>query len=353
MSRETDIVKHAMAAAPSCPGLKIGPYKPVTGKPKDGEQFDGALTIRYRGLTHRYSVEARASLRPETVRHLVAATRGIPVLPAIILVADCVSAAQADLLRKEGIPFLDSAGNAFLDVEGLYVFVSGRRPQQSGVGARSGRLTTQNGLKLVYALLVNAGTEKKAGASLLSGTFRDMAAAANVSLGSVGPVVAELRDQGYVAEDPDGGRILASAGRLLDTWVTAFPERLRPKLVRNRYQVGRRQDWRSLDFRGRGVLWGGEVAAAKMTRYLKPQAVALYTDRSIRDLILDWDLRPDPDGDLELLDVFWGELPGAAWRDCVHPLLAYADLMASRDDRSIAAAKRIYDKHLRKIAGIA
>ena len=64
--------------------------------------------------------------------------------------------------------------------------------------------------------------------------------------------------------------------------------------------------------------------------------------------MLGWDLRVDEEGDVEILDFFWGDLPRAHNGGCVHPLLVYADLVASGEDRNIEVSQRVYDTHLRQ-----
>jgi hypothetical protein len=68
-------------------------------------------------------------------------------------------------------------------------------------------------------------------------------------------------------------------------WVTGFAEQLRPKLVHGRYQ-GTPGWWHNVTLDPETALWGGEVAAAKLTKHLKPQDVILYVDRQKPNAIL-------------------------------------------------------------------
>ncbi|WP_221899846.1 type IV toxin-antitoxin system AbiEi family antitoxin [Bathymodiolus platifrons methanotrophic gill symbiont] len=45
-------------------------------------------------------------------------------------------------------------------------------------------------------------------------------------------------------------------------------------------------------------------------------------------------LRKDPSGDIEILNTFWDVENEANRTDTVHPILIYADLMASGDPRN-------------------
>jgi len=292
-------------------------------------------------------VIATGSLRLETVHRILSAGRDIPVSETFLVVADYVGAAQAELLRKEGMEFIDSAGNVFITIGGLYLFVTGKKPRRGAVKEHVTRQMTRNGLKLVFAFLTDVHRQGDTSQTLLNRPFREIAVAAGVSLGSVGPLMAEIRVRDYIAEDPEGRRMLVDRQRLAETWVIGYTELLRPKLLRQRYRAGRPQNWVNLDLARKDVFWGGEVAAAKMTGYLKPQVVTLYAAKDIRELILAWDLRVDAEGDVEVLETFWGDLPGSLVEDCVHPLLVYADLVASNEDRNIETSGRLYDTVLR------
>ena len=64
-------------------------------------------------------------------------------------------------------------------------------------------------------------------------------------------------------------------------------------------------------------------------------------------------LRPDERDDVEILEAFWPPSPIQTWEQhsppLVHPLLIYADLIATGDDRNISIAEQIYDDHLAKL----
>jgi hypothetical protein len=57
-------------------------------------------------------------------------------------------------------------------------------------------------------------------------------------------------------------------------------------------------------------------------------------------------------GNVEILERFWTEDTLAGASETVHPILIYADLLASGNERNIETAKIIYDqriaRHLRE-----
>ena len=89
------------------------------------------------------------------------------------------------------------------------------------------------------------------------------------------------------------------------------------------------------------------MAAAKFTQYLQPQTITIYTTaQQLNQLLAENRLRKDPTGDVEILERFWK--PAELWNreDLVHPILIYADLLATGNERNIETAKIIYEEHI-------
>ncbi len=57
-------------------------------------------------------------------------------------------------------------------------------------------------------------------------------------------------------------------------------------------------------------------------------------------------LHTDQRGNVEILKAFWDTKCDWTDTEIVHPLLVYADLLATGDPRNIETAKRIYDERL-------
>ena len=103
--------------------------------------------------------------------------------------------------------------------------------------------------------------------------------------------------------------------------------------------------WRHADLTSYGVQWGGETAAALLQRHLRPEHVLIYTDAVPARLLSEQRLKADPTGEIFLRRRFWNSLPSPR-ADIVPPLLIYADLVATGDARSLAAAKQIRETYL-------
>jgi len=62
--------------------------------------------------------------------------------------------------------------------------------------------------------------------------------------------------------------------------------------------------------------------------------------------LLECKLRKDPAGEIEILNQFWNYDENLGYKDLVHPILIYADLIATGNQRNIETAKMIYDEHI-------
>jgi hypothetical protein len=238
-----------------------------------------------------------------------------------------------------GLCFADTAGNMFLKAHGLHVYITGKRPNQDWkAAADEGRAVTPAGLRIVFTLLCEP--------RLLNATYRELATAARVALGTVGPVIKDLENRKHLTRGITPRRIL-NPDRLFEEWVAAFPTVLRPKLNARRFRAPE-PNWTDQVALGRyGAYWGGEVAAKKLLHHLQPATATIYTTEMPRQLIIDQRLRADMNGDVEILDVFWNTERVHGIDDIVPPVLAYADLFTTTEGRDIEAARMIYDQFIR------
>jgi hypothetical protein len=81
--------------------------------------------------------------------------------------------------------------NVFLRGPGLHFYVTGKRKTTEFEAGTERKITNPAGLKMVFTLLCKP--------DLLNATYRDIAAAARVALGTVGPVMRELETRGHIA----------------------------------------------------------------------------------------------------------------------------------------------------------
>ncbi len=251
-----------------------------------------------------------------------------------LLVAPYITREVAERCRELGVPFIDTAGNAYLAAPGLFVYIVGNnKPAEF----RRDRFRALNpaGLQIAFALACQP--------SLVENTYREIAARAGVALGTVGAVMKDLEARGYLRFKPK--RKLLDPEHLVEEWVTHYPVTLRPKLHPRRFRADVERLQKG-DLRHQNAYWGGEPAAEKLTQYLKPAQFTIYAHEPIARLIAAGRMRAEPAGNIEILDVFWNFDPDKHFPDVVPPLLAYADLLATRDGRDAEAARMIYDQRI-------
>lgn len=286
-----------------------------------------------------YNAEIKTTITKET-RLLMLMNREKLDFP-LLLITRYVNPQMAEQLKQDGIEFMDMAGNAFINAPTqppFYIFVKGNKPPEILELGRPRRRFKPVGLKIVFAFLCNPGFENK--------TYREIAAVTNVALGTVGWIMRELKELGFLLDMGKRGRKLIQKENLFREWVVAYPERLRPKLILGRFR-GEYNWWLHVKLDPLAAQWGGEVAAAKLTQYLKPEITTIYTDlQQLDQLLLVNRLKRDATGDVEILERFWK--PGEKLEDneLVHPILIYADLLATGNERNIEAAKIIYDRNI-------
>lgn len=360
-------------AAQALTRLGLMTYAAVHPNPTAGGEPHVELVIQNRGIEQRFPVRLRLRLNAADLGALAAGANGPDPQP--IYVTEQVDPALADQLKDAGITFVDTAGNAYLNTERLFLFIRGqgvgRAAGEVGGGlpenkkyrgiaklaattdeppdfethrrTKTGRALEPAGLKLLFVLLTDP--------AVLQRPYREIAKRAGIAHGTVGWAMPDLERRGFVLVLPGKGkqptRKLVQVERLLPQWVEAYGRALRPKLLLARYRAT--HALRPLDdLRLQpGMQWGGEVAAARLTGYLKPATATLWTDRIDPRFVLENRLILDPVGPIEVLQRFWKEdVPQEA--ATVPLLLVYADLVAIGDARALETAEllkgRVHDR---------
>ncbi|MBB5347673.1 type IV toxin-antitoxin system AbiEi family antitoxin [Desulfoprunum benzoelyticum] len=252
-----------------------------------------------------------------------------------------VSPEAAARLHARGVQFIDTAGNAFINQPPLFIFVTGNRPKTAETAVPAVRLFKGVGLKIAYLLLCRP--------DLVGRPYRELAEMAHVALGTVNSTMMDMIRKGFIVDMGKRGKMLQERKSLLERWVMAYPDVLKPKILLGRFR-GDGNWWDNTRLDPIVAQWGGEVAAAKLTGYLKPGTVTLYADKNrLAELVLDCRLKKDPRGNVEILERFWPPVDGFGAGDTVHPILIYADLVAISDQRTMETARMIHadfiDRH--------
>jgi hypothetical protein len=189
-----------------------------------------------------------------------------------VLIADYVNPKMAKKLKALDVQFIDVAGNAYVNQPPLYVYVQGNKPQERKTKTNevTNRAFDIAGLQVIFSLLCTP--------DMVAAPYRVIAEETGVALGTVGQIINGLKDAGFIVDrGGNRGRRLANQRRLLDRWVEAYPEKLKPKLRVGEFINDDPYWWKDFHIEKYGAYWGGgEAAAAKYVGYLKPEVITIY-----------------------------------------------------------------------------
>lgn len=346
LDTQEDILARAIGAATEKTGLRLEAI------PAGGPH----ATVRLEPGGRVFAVETRRWAQHRNLGALVDQIGRLPQ-PAL-LVADYINPRLAERLRDRDVQFIDVAGNAYINQFPVYVYVTGNRPQRRTFPAATGgtnRAFEPKGLMVTYAFLCRP--------ELLDAPYREIAQQADVAVGTVGGVLNGLKATQLIR--PKGGKRgyhLVNCRKLLDRWVDAYPEKLKPTLLVGEFVAEAPDWWKPIDIRDYGGYWGGEIAGARYTHYLVPEVATVYLppDQGLAGLLRDARLRrATPEtrnrgAPVLIYRPFWPAAPpDTANRlpDLVHPVLAYADLVATAEPRNLQVARQLYDEHIAEYCG--
>jgi hypothetical protein len=292
---------------------------------------DARIVLEFPG--RRRKREFAVEIRRATGQSIASEMAGLTKMH--ILVANYINPNLAERLKNLGIQFMDCVGNAYINTGATFLYVKGNKPDNI-VNDSPTRLFKPGGLQVLFVLLCNP--------DWVRAPYRDIATKAGVALGTVAWAIKDLQAQGYVIEPVKKTRRLVKKDALLRLWLVGYEQLLRPRILINRYHAEKHDWW--MEVNPGQVLWGGEVAAYKMTNYLKPEIITLYAPKLPDQLLLKNRLRLDPKGDIEVIEPFWNFEYPEKKDDFVPPLLVYADLMVRADGRTTETAKLVYERFL-------
>jgi hypothetical protein len=310
-----------------------------TGAKAAATHVDAILNFELGGKRQKMLVEVKRWLTPATIGQVVAHLRELG--DNTLLVTDYVTPQVAEKLKALDIAFVDTAGNAYLRRPPTLIWVTGRKLATTPARLKAGRAFQPMGLKLLFALLCRP--------DMVNVGVREIAKFAGVAHGTVGGVLADLRNLGFVVETGNQRtrvRKLRNRHKLLMQWAEAYARTLYPQHLIGRYQTNQPDWWKKLDTTRYQVLLGAEPAAAIATNYLRPGVVTLYVDEVPARMMVDFHIRKADEGNIELRRRFWPFDHAWEYPALTPPVLIYADLLATGDARCIETAQVFYDQYL-------
>ena len=304
--------------------------------------YDALLTLNEK----QFVVEARPEVRASNkgiVLSQVNELRDRSNRP-IIVIAKFIATDIAREFKEQEINYIDISGNTFIKNEKLFVYISGQKSQKPAKTNQS-RAFQETGIKLIFNLLKTPEN--------LQFSYRELSELTDISIGSVSNVMKELEDLNFILKTRKK-RILKNTRDLLDRWIIAYNDVLKPRILKKRMRFANKKDynnWRTLPIQELEDinLWGGEPAAAILTGQLQPEIFTIYTNSSWQNVAMKLKLVPDEKGDVEILHMFWKEEEKPRGKYSTPTLLVYADLISSGYERNIEIAKQLINNELQYI----
>ncbi|MDP9222868.1 MAG: type IV toxin-antitoxin system AbiEi family antitoxin [Actinomycetota bacterium] len=281
------------------------------------------------------STELSAQVKDRVTR---AAVNGLVQLAGArpILLARSIPDSAARLLRELEVPFVDSAGNAWLRFDGTHIDVRGRHPERTTPSPARGahRAFQASGLKTLLVLLSDP--------SMVNASMREIGSASGVSIGSVHAVFAELEVTGFLLR-AKGMTQLLRRGQLLDEWAAGYALNLNSKLTIAEFRTPDQDWWRNAvtDLADAQAQLGGESAADLLGGHLVASKAVVYAPDLPHGLArrFGWRKPTSEIANVEVRRKFWHLANEGG--PLVPEVLIYADLLAAGDSRLPEEALRL------------
>jgi len=255
-----------------------------------------------------------------------------------LLCAPHVPGSIAHRLASEGVSYVDSAGNCHIEADGLLlVHVEGKpRPRETRP-----RLAGLKSHQLLFALLAQP--------ALVHAPVRKVALAAGIGKSAALELLGQMRAQGLLDGNPGG--VLHARRMLLDRWLSAYAELVRPSWLLTRCQptaVDPPALEALIERACENCAWalGGTAAASRMLATDRGAETVLHLAEAPSDLLERLRAVPAPNGSLTILRTpgtlaYQGAKPHLA-----HPLLVYSELLTAAKPETRDAASALHQQFL-------
>lgn len=290
--------------------------------------LDGEVTFTVNGKKHVFIIDVKHEIRTYQLQQI---QNNFQQHKNYLLVANRIFPKIKEELRLKEIPYIEANGNIFIKTDDVLLFVDSKKTLDTE-NNKSNRAFTKTGLKVLFYLL-----QHKEAINL---TQRKLAEKTGVALGNIPQVIGGLKETGFLTPFNNKTYVWEDRTALLERWIAEYASVLRPKLRKERYKL--KGNWQDIEFDTKKTLWGGEAAADILTNYLRPEKFIIYTTENRKDLIRNYKLMPDKNGDIEVLEMFWKQENGKT----VPPLLVYTDLLLEGGKRNRETAEKIYEEHI-------
>jgi hypothetical protein len=299
------------------------------------KDINGKITFEIDYQTIVFFAEIKKEIRQQQLQMIEKQARNFNPL---MVIAERIYQNIKEELRQKNIAYLEANGNIFIKHQNIYLWIDTQKPIPKEK-ENNNRVFTKTGLKVVFNFLLDN--------ELINLPYRDIAERTAVALGIITYVFAGLKEKGFIIQIGKKRLKLLNKIDLLKLWVERYDEKLKPVLHIGTFRFMEKTDfnnWRNIQFKNKNTFWGGEPAAALLTKYLNPGILTLYTTEAKTDLMKNFKLIPDPEGNVKIYQKFW--LTNEIENKTVPPILIYADLINTGNSRNIETAEIIFKEHI-------
>jgi hypothetical protein len=202
------------------------PFLKVVSTKKQRDGVDLIVNLALNGKKQILIVELRSNGQPrmarEAVNQLIRYRDSFPDSYGVFM-APYISPRAAEICMKDGVGYIDFAGNSYLAFGQVYIEQTGR-PNPFKTKRDLTSLYSPKAARVLRVLMNNPGRRWKT---------QDLANEAGVSLGQIANVKRLLLDREWIAQQ--GGFSLTEPWKLLEEWSSAYT--FRKNEVRNFYSL--------------------------------------------------------------------------------------------------------------------
>lgn len=199
-----------------------------------------------------FYAEAKTNARKSNIGLILSKFQELDNNKNWLLVVDYLAKDVAEVLQQQNYNYIDVAGNAHIKVE-LFIFIEGKK-KKSKERKNQSRAFQEAGLKLLLLLISDPRS--------LQTSYRELADKTGISLGSVSNIFTELKATGFLLTT-NNKRVLKNRDVLLDRWVVAYNEILKPRMLRKKYRLANEDhNFINANTAEFGFIWGGEPLLA-------------------------------------------------------------------------------------------
>ncbi|WP_315819355.1 hypothetical protein [Paraflavitalea speifideaquila] len=146
--------------------------------PEENREIDARITIRFAGVEHTFNVELKGEVRQSQALRII--EQFGKNKNQWLLIARYIPLPLKDYFKGFGINYLELSGNCYINVKGIFIYVADQKVTSIREVAR-GKLWKSTGLKFLMAIINDP--------DLLEASYREIASAAGIALGNIGPLL--------------------------------------------------------------------------------------------------------------------------------------------------------------------